>query len=190
MRKRGRTVSAKNVFSAGVLILLVSACAAEASMSANTKSGVNGSASASGNDDPPQAPAAAAPAPAPAPDPAPSAAPAILPGCALVCVNAHPRLRVNADTESKIASAVSSEMSQLHNCTHGGPAPSLTLRFDSAGELTEFGIDDEHSRNERGCVESVRSHRPALSFPGPATLRCSERCDRRHQQQQQQQRRY
>jgi hypothetical protein len=172
--------SSKTVFSAGVLFALLSACAAEANMSASTKSGVNGSASASGNDDPPAAPAAApAPAPAPAQDTTPSA-PAVLPGCALVCVNAHPRLRVNADTEAKITSAVSNEMSQLHNCTHGGPAPSLTLRFDSAGELTEFGVDDEHSRvnNSAGCVDAVRSRRPSLSFPGPATLRCSERCGR------------
>lgn len=175
--------SLKTIFSAGVLFGLLSACAAEASMSASTKSGVNGSASASSNDDPPAAPAAPAPAPTPtAAEPAP--APAVLPGCALVCVNAHPRLRVNADTEAKITSAVSNEMSQLHNCTHGGPAPSLTLRFDSTGELTEFGVDDEHSRvnNAAGCVDAVRTHRPALSFPGPATLRCSERCDRRQQQ--------
>ncbi len=168
---------------ASVALLILGGCAAEGRMHLGKSSSVSGSATAESSETPEVAPSASPDAPKAVTDttPAPSASQAAPPGCALVCTNAHPRARISPDAEARIGAAVAGELSQLRGCT-GGRAPSLTLRFDSAGELTEFGIDDERSRRyvtgAAACVEALRSHRPAISYPGPATLRCSERCKR------------
>ena len=50
------------------------------------------------------------------------------------------------------------------------------MRFDSGATLTEFGVDAERG-NEGACVDALRQQRPAVTYQGPATLRCAERCN-------------
>jgi hypothetical protein len=69
-------------------------------------------------------------------------------------------------------------LQSIHACVHGA-SPTLTLRFDSQGMLTHFGMDaDADDGADAACLDTMRSHRPAVTFPGPATVRCGERCTR------------
>ena len=98
----------------------------------------------------------------------PAAAPA---ACPLQCFVAQ-KGRVAPAEEQRLATDLAEPLSALRSCGSGN---SLTIRFDSAGQLTEFGVDAERGQ-EGACVQAVRQKQPAVSFPGPSTLRCSERC--------------
>jgi hypothetical protein len=104
---------------------------------------------------------------------APAAPVAPLAGCLLVCNVAHVG-RMAAAEEARFTSALGEVTQSLHQCVRGS-IPSMTLRFDSQGALTHFGLDAEET-SEGTCVESARYHRPALTFRGPSTVRCAERC--------------
>jgi hypothetical protein len=94
-----------------------------------------------------------------------------------VCNDAH-RNHVTKEATDNIAKALESELASLDSCVPGGH-PSFTLRFDSTSTLTGFGIDDEHPGggiSGASCVDSVRAKQPAVTYPGPATLRCREQC--------------
>lgn len=90
-------------------------------------------------------------------------------GCSLVCNLADAKGRMAPDMEQKFTTALANDIETLRGCSWRS---SLTLRFDSAGTLTEYGVDGE----ENACVTSVRGHHPELSYPGPAIVRCAERC--------------
>ncbi|MBX3228016.1 MAG: hypothetical protein KIT84_27675 [Labilithrix sp.] len=94
--------------------------------------------------------------------------------CPLVCYVAN-KGRVAPADEQRLAGELASELTLLRSCGSSNVRPSLTLRFESSGQLTGFGVDAERG-NEGACVNTVREHRPAVTYPGPATLRCSERC--------------
>jgi hypothetical protein len=162
-------------------IPLMVACAANANMRFSTNGNSEANASASTDDNSKSfsgAPTASSSAPATTTTAVTAAAPANAPtGCPLVCFNANAtRARLGADDEARLTSSLAGETQTLRSCTRGGALPSLTLRFDSTSTLTEFGVDDERSSSDSGCVDGVRSHKPAVTFPGPATVRCSEHC--------------
>lgn len=90
-------------------------------------------------------------------------------GCSLVCNLADAKGRMASDMEQKFTAVLANDIETLRGCTQRS---SLTLRFDSAGALTEYGVDGD----ENACVSSVRGHHPELSYPGPAIVRCAERC--------------
>jgi len=160
------------------LALAVVAC--QASASASMSGGkTEASASASGNENSSSfSENTTTSAPPPANSGGTSAPPAPRPGCQLVCTNAHSRVRLAPADEQKLTSALASELDTLQKCTPQGQPPGLTLRFDSTGTLTHFGVDDERHSADGMCVDGVRSHKPTLSFPGPSTVRCGERCGR------------
>jgi hypothetical protein len=84
-----------------------------------------------------------------------------------------------AADEARLTASLAEVTNALHQCVPG-PAPSMTLRFDSTGVLTGFGVD--HAGEDEGgssaCVDSINGRMPAASYPGPATVRCTERCAR------------
>jgi hypothetical protein len=87
--------------------------------------------------------------------------------------------RVAAADEARLTSSLADVTQALHQCVPG-PAPSMTLRFDSAGVLTGFGVDyggDDEGSNS-ACVDSINQRMPVVTYPGPATVRCAERCAR------------
>jgi hypothetical protein len=132
------------------------------------------------------APSAAAPASAPPPAsavPQPTAvapAPPAKPECPLVCHVAN-RGRVPAADETRLSNALAGVTNALHACVRGA-MPTMTLRFDSQGSLTYFGVDEEGGEDgvsgEATCVEAARRQKPAVTFAGPSTVRCVERCGR------------
>lgn len=91
--------------------------------------------------------------------------------CPLQCFVAQ-KGRVAPADEQKLASDLSDALTSLRAC---GPGNSLTLRFDSTGQMSEFGVAVERG-NESACIDSVRAKKPAVSYPGPSTLRCYEKC--------------
>lgn len=91
--------------------------------------------------------------------------------CPLQCFIAQ-RGRVAPADEQKLAGDLNDALTSLRAC---GPGNSLTLRFDSTGQITEFGVAAERG-NESACIDSVRAKKPAVSYPGPSTLRCYEKC--------------
>jgi hypothetical protein len=121
-----------------------------------------------------QAPVAAGAAPTTPAAPSTPAQPT--PGCALVCHVATKGRAAPAD-EARLTSSLAEETRVIRECVRG-PAPSMTLRFDSTGTLTGFGVDQapEESGEAASCIEAINLRRPAVSYPGPSTLRCVERC--------------
>lgn len=91
--------------------------------------------------------------------------------CPLQCYVAQ-KGRVTPQEEQRLTTDLSDALTSLRAC---GPNNSLTIRFDSGGQLTEFGVDAERG-GEGSCVQAVRQKRPTVSYPGPSTLRCYERC--------------
>lgn len=166
---------------------LVVACAA----SGKAKIGTGGEARAegdveSGGSEPPAptaTPAADADASAPVATVAAtgtSPARSVGPACPIACVNAHTpqaaaRGAVPVAEDERLAPALAETFQSLRGCISSGRTPSLTLRFDSSSTLTGFGVDDERS-GDAPCVEAIRQRWPNVSFAGPATLRCVERC--------------
>lgn len=129
----------------------------------------------------------AAPTPAPAEVPAatsntpsaPSPSAQAAPGCVFVC-NVAQKGRVAPDDETRFTSGLVEVTEALRQCRLGGKPPSYTLRFDSSGALTGFGVDHvpEEEGGDAACIEAVNQRRPAITYPGPATVRCTERCAR------------
>ena len=114
-----------------------------------------------------------------APQPAPAAAPQAR--CPLVC-NVANRGRVAAADEARFTAALAAQTEALHACTRGR-IPSMTLRFDSQGTLTSFGVavdDTADGAPEEVCLETAQRQKPAIEFAGPSTVRCAEaaRCGR------------
>lgn len=156
-----------------VASVVLVACAADGEVkvrASSDESSASASASASGDTDSKAetkttaAKPAEGDAPAPAPAPAPQA-------CPLQCFVAQ-KGRVTPQEEQRLANDLSEALTSLRGCGSGN---SLTIRFDSGGQLTEFGVDAERG-NEGACVQSVRQKRPSVTYPGPSTLRCYERC--------------
>lgn len=161
------------LFASAVLV----ACAADGKMEVRASSdeaSASASAGANASSDEPKSETktlAAKPSegePATAPSTAPPAAPQ---ACPLQCFVAQ-KGRVSPADEQRLAGDLSDALSSLRACGSGN---SLTIRFDSGGQLTEFGVDAERG-SEGSCVQSVRQKRPNVSYPGPSTLRCYERC--------------
>jgi hypothetical protein len=107
---------------------------------------------------------------APAAAPASGEAPAPQ-ACPLQCFVAQ-KGRVAPADEQRLAGDLADALSSLRAC---GPGNSLTIRFDSGGQLTEFGVAADRGA-ENSCIDSVRQKKPNVSFPGPSTLRCYEKC--------------
>ena len=103
-----------------------------------------------------------------------------MPGCSLVCnvANVAYRHRVQPADEARLTQGLADVTQALHQCV-AGRVPSLTLRFDSGARLTGFGVDADHySMGADACIDSVNQRMPAVSYPGPSTLRCYEHCRR------------
>lgn len=133
-----------------------------ATFSASGQADPNASGTAKTGTDAPEPASSSAPAPAPA---APST-------CPLVCMVAQKGRAAQAD-EQRLAGELSGVLGALRLCGNG--QNSLTMRFDSGATLTGFGVDAERG-NEGACVDAIRQQRPAVTYQGPATLRCAERC--------------
>lgn len=149
----------------GIALAGMAGCAAKASINAEAKE-------PDLTDPSPSTPAVASRPVDPTTTSAVAAAPATtsLPaGCSLVCNLANAKGRMAPEMEQKFTAALATDIETLRGCSWRS---SLTLRFDSAGALTEYGVDGE----ENACVSSVRGHHPELSYPGPAIVRCAERC--------------
>ncbi|MDF2693373.1 MAG: hypothetical protein K0S65_1756 [Labilithrix sp.] len=114
---------------------------------------------------PPPAVASAAPGAAAAPS---------APVCPLVCHVAN-KGRVAPPDEERLTSSLAEVAQAIHACVRG-QAPSLTLRFDSTGALTALGVDHTAEEGDAACLDAVNQRRPSVSYPGPATVRCVERC--------------
>jgi len=150
-----------------------------ASSNSDTKTSASADGEVSANESPPQTPKAdssegstegtktlgGAPAEV-------SAGPA--PSCPLVCYVAN-KGRLPPAEEQRLGGELANELATLRGCGSANARPSLTLRFDSSAKLTQFGIDAERG-NEGACVNTMRDRLPAVTFQGPATLRCSEKC--------------
>jgi hypothetical protein len=118
-----------------------------------------------------------------APEAAPSASAAVpatpRPGCALVC-NVANKGRVAAADEARLTTSLAEVTNALHQCLPDA-SPSMTLRFDSTGVLTGFGVDhaaDDDRGGDASCIDSINRRTPKVAYPGPATVRCVERCAR------------
>jgi hypothetical protein len=53
----------------------------------------------------------------------------------------------------------------------------MTLRFDSAGALTYFGVEEGEGADEK-CASALNAYRPSITYSGPSTVRCAEQCRR------------
>jgi hypothetical protein len=175
----------RRLLTACVLAVLVGACTANArakvgtsestSPSEESPSGFEGSSGA--------APTAAAPPPSGSatPTPAPTASssePArVRPGCSLQCAVGN-RGRVPAAEEARLTQQLADVTEALRQCV-GERIPSMLLRFDSTGTITSFGVaHDPGGMTADSCIESINQRMPAVSYPGPAALRCTEHCKR------------
>ncbi|MFO0739185.1 MAG: hypothetical protein U0270_25025 [Labilithrix sp.] len=162
------------VVTALVASVVLVACAADGEVkvrASSDESSASASASASGDTDSKADTKTTAAKPAEGDAPAPAPAPATPQACPLQCFVAQ-KGRVTPQEEQRLASDLSEALTSLRGC---GAGNSLTIRFDSGGQLTEFGVDAERG-NEGACVQSVRQKRPSVTYPGPSTLRCYERC--------------
>lgn len=153
----------------GILLAGIMGCAAKASVHAEAKEPE--AFSEAGQSAPPavsSAPASKEPVTTTAAATATTTLPA---GCTLVCNLADARGRMATDAEARFTAALADDVQTARGCSSHA---SFTLRFDSTGTLTEYGIDAE----ENACINTLRGHRPALTYPGPAIARCAEHCKR------------
>jgi hypothetical protein len=158
-------------------LLAVAACHAEASVNAKTSGDLTGSSTA-----PPPAATPEQPAPAPPADPM------IDTQCPFKCAVARPSTRqLTVDDVSKLKIAFASTMQALRQCASQDPyarkhGPTLNLRFAGTGDLVDVGVDGhEFYGDEEMCMTNVvrgGAANPDVKIPGPADVRCSERCDR------------
>lgn len=137
---------------------------------------------------PSMASAARAPSDAGAPSQPQSAPPAS--ACPLQCYIANGRQRepVAADDLAKLQSALASTMAAIHQCTAASrtdnprKSPTVNLRFGPAGQLLDVGADPTgYDSDIADCMEAATrgGSAPSISFDGPGTVRCAEKCDRR-----------
>ncbi len=171
----------KNV-RAGALVLLVlcAGCAAKVQAKASTSDDAppRDEAAPRGFDTPAEPAPTSSSAEAPAPSAAPTASTEPVkprPGCGLVCV-APQKGRVAPEDEARLAQGLADVTQSLHECV-AGPIPSMTLRFDSTAALTGFGVAYDGGDTRNSCIDAINMRHPSVTYPGPATLRCSERCE-------------
>jgi hypothetical protein len=175
----------------GALVLFAAGCAANArakaelsspesssSSSGEGPSGFEGSSSEAPAATPETAVSSARAAPATPAAAASSAEPAPpRPGCALACTVAT-KGRMAAADEARLTQGLADVTESLHQCI-GPRIPPMTLRFDSAGTITGFGVPHEPGGiTADSCVDAINLRVPAVSYPGPAAVRCAERCRR------------
>lgn len=165
------------------LAVLVGACA----VNARAKVGTSESSASSSDESPSGFEGSSGNAPVAAAAPSGSAAPAptttsseparVRPGCALQCAVGQ-KGRVPAAEEARLTQQLADVTEALHQCV-GGRIPSMTLRFDSTGTITGFGVaHDPGGLTADSCIDSINTRMPAVSYPGPAALRCTEHCKR------------
>lgn len=94
--------------------------------------------------------------------------------CRVECVETNGR-RIPPADEARMASALAPIFAQMRACPAGSPPPPLVLRFDSGGALTSFGVD-AGGLGDGACIGSFREMTPALTYEGPAVVRCTARC--------------
>jgi hypothetical protein len=166
------------LFVAVVVVSASAACEGSGRVEYSTSShGARSSETARPAEPPPPPPQPPPPvASAKAEPPRAASEPSVLPGCSLVC-NVALRKRVPAADEARFAAALADPLRALHACARHG-APPMTLRFDSAGALTYFGVeeDEANEHDPDGCASQVRGLRPSITYAGPSTVRCAEQC--------------
>ena len=172
-----------------VLLALVTACHASVSAKANT----NGEASASASDDmkaetdkektttpPPTTPPAATAAMTTT-----TAAPASASGCPFQCFIADgaDMTPIAPDVQESLRGAFADTMNGMHQCTGNDgrrhrSSPVLNVRVSFEGAVTDVGVDTRGYDTFDSCLQSVAKPIPSGTFPGPADIRCSERCEK------------
>jgi hypothetical protein len=100
-------------------------------------------------------------------------------GCSLQCIVPH-HGAISHEDEVRLTSELGATLTELHACLGDTAGVNvLTLRFNSQSKLVSVGIDvGDQEREERPCMETVRTRVPAATMPGPTTVRCNERCGR------------
>ena len=109
--------------------------------------------------------------------------------CPLQCIIADGRHRepVAPVDLQKLRSALGPTMGGLRQCTASNgrddsrKSATVNLRFGSSGQLLDVGADPTgYDANVADCMEQVvrGSANPVIAFDGPATIRCTEKCDR------------
>ena len=152
----------------GILLMAIIGCAAKASVHAEAK---EPEAFSEAGQMAPPAVSSTAVAKEPVTTTAATTTTTLPAGCTLVCNLADAKGRMANDAEARFTAALADDVQTARGCSSHA---SFTLRFDSTGALTEYGIDAE----ENSCINTLRGHRPALSYPGPAIARCAEHCKR------------
>lgn len=94
--------------------------------------------------------------------------------CTIACRDASGR-RMASAAEARLVSALDPLVARMRSCPAGNPPPPLVLRFDSGGALTSFGVD-AGGVGAGGCIGAFRESGAALTYPGPAVIRCTSDC--------------
>jgi len=97
-------------------------------------------------------------------------------GCTLTCVQPNVG-RLNQADEARLTSGLADTANAVEACYPNRRSHTFQLRFNSASNLTGFGVDID-SQDGPPCMSSIRQRFPALTMAGPSTIRCHEKCRR------------
>ncbi len=129
--------------------------------------------------------------PATATEAAPPPPPVVTEGwCPFTCLAARPTSRTLSDADvASLKTAMGPTMTSVRQCAiqenvRHRSGPILNLRFGEAGDLVDLGVDTTgFDDTVASCFENVvrgSMSLPQVKLEGPrATIRCSEKCDRK-----------
>ncbi len=168
-----------------LVLTLLAACQANASVSAKANSSgdvkgeASGDMSSSGS-----SPQTTSTAPQQVTSPPPQQVTATGSSCPFECFIADgaSSLPVTADEQQRLHGAFSTTMGGMQQCIGGSgwsrrrSSPVLNVRVNFKGEVTDVGVDARGYEMYDSCITGVSRPLPDGTFSGPSTIRCSERC--------------
>jgi hypothetical protein len=173
-------------FSLLFVLSLLTACQANANLSA--KANTSGDVKAEGSADMSTHESSSPPAPqtneAVRSAPPPQQVTATGSSCPFECFIATgaDSIPVTAEEQQRLHSAFVGTMGGMQQCVGGNgwsrrrSSPVLNVRVNFKGEVTDVGVDARGYDTYGSCLENVSRPLPDGTFPGPSTIRCSERC--------------
>ncbi len=169
-----------------LVLTLLAACQANASVSAkaNTSGDMKGEASGDMSDRGSSSPQTTSTAPQQVTSPPPQQVTATGSSCPFECFIADgaSSLPVAADEQQRLHGAFATTMGGIQQCIGGSgwsrrrSSPVLNVRVNFKGEVTDVGVDARGYEMYDSCITGVSRPLPDGAYSGPSTIRCSERC--------------
>lgn len=168
-------------------LALLTACQANANVSAKANTGgdvkgeASGDMSSTQSSPPPATTSTAAPVTASQPQQVTDTGAGACPFECFIADGAD-SIPVTAEEQQRLHGVFGGTMNGMRNCVGGSgwtrrrSSPVLNVRVNFKGEVTDVGVDARGYEHFDSCIEGVSRPLPDGTYSGPSTIRCSERC--------------